>query len=116
MSESRIVAVGPRREGGRGFTVPFASAVPDPPAPGERCQVCHRRRNKERTSTSPEVKRVMASLPPDRAEALAEGLDNLQEYVGLDGASYPRGVLLEYLLVLGAQQREQLRTFVKGDE
>lgn len=86
------------------------------PAPGERCMVCHRRRNKERKATTPEVKRVMAKLPPDRAEALAEGLDNLQEYVGMDGLSYPRGTLLEYLLILGAQHREELRAHFGGEE
>lgn len=88
----------------------------EPPAPGERCMVCHRRRNKERTATTPEVKRVMATLPPERAEALSEGLDNLQEYCGMDGLSYPRGTLLEYLLILGAQHREELRAHFGGGE
>ena len=84
------------------------------PAPGERCQTCHRRVNKKKQSTSPEVKRVMATLPPERAEALAEGLDNLQEYAGIDGESYPRGTLLEYLLALGAIHREELRAYFRG--
>jgi hypothetical protein len=57
----------------------------------------------------------MASLPLERAEALNEGLDVLQEYIGLDPSSYPRGTLLELLMVMGAQQREQLRSHVHGE-
>jgi hypothetical protein len=58
----------------------------------------------------------VAVLPPARAEALVEGLDNLHEYIGLDGFSYPRGTLLEYLLVLGAQHREALRAHFRDEE
>jgi hypothetical protein len=88
--------------------------LPSVPEPGQRCDKCHRRVPKKRESKSPETKRIIAVLPPDRAEALAEGLDNLQEYAGIDGESYPRGVLLEYLLALGAIHREELKAYFRG--
>jgi hypothetical protein len=40
-----------------------------------------------------------------------EGLDSLQAFVGADTTSYPRGTLLELLLLLGGQNREDLRTY-----
>ena len=45
-----------------------------------------------------------------------EAFDALQEVTGVDPYSYPKGVLLEALLVLGGQQREQLRLYFKGRE
>lgn len=86
------------------------------PQPGERCDKCHRRVPKKREKKSPETRRIYAVLPPERAEALAEGLDNLQEYAGIDGHSYPRGMLLEFLLALGAIHREELKAYFRGME
>jgi hypothetical protein len=57
------------------------------------------------------------TLPEERATAVDEALDALQEYVGADAHSYPRGTLIEVLVGLGAQQREQLKAFFEsGDE
>lgn len=84
--------------------------------PGERCPTCHRRVNKPRQASSPNTKKVAAELPAERADALNEGLDNLQEYVGADSKAYPKGSLLEALLGLGAQRREELREWFEGRE
>ena len=81
------------------------------PQPGERCETCHRRVPKKRTSTAPETKRIVATLPPERAEALVEALDWLQEYTGADKTSYPKGALLELLLGLGAAHREEIKDY-----
>jgi len=86
----------------------------EPPAPGERCELCHRRVNKKRTEESPATKRVVITLPADRAEYVEEGFDALQEYTGADPHSYPRGYLLELLLGLGAQHREELKEHING--
>jgi hypothetical protein len=87
------------------------------PSPGTRCPTCHRRVNKPRKEDSPVVKEVRFRGPTDLVEAAEEGLDALQEYVGIDPYSYPRIKLLEALLALGASQREQLRAFFEsGDE
>jgi hypothetical protein len=40
----------------------------------------------------------------------------LQEVTGIDPYSYPRGVLVEALLVLGGQHREELRAHFQGQE
>jgi hypothetical protein len=96
------------------FTFPVVSATVAEllePQPGERCDKCNRRVPKKRRSTSPETKRLYAVLPPDRAEAVTEALDALQAYIGADGESYPRGVVLELLVILGGQQREELRRY-----
>ncbi len=85
-----------------------------PPEPGERCPVCDHRKPKPRTYTSPDTKRIVAALPPDRAEALTGALDALQAYVGADGESYPRGVILELLVIIGGQQREELRRYFEA--
>ena len=85
------------------------------PAPGERCPTCDRRVNKPRKSSSPTTRRVSGgNLPPERAEALNEALDALQAYCGADGKSYPRGTLLEALVLLGGQEREALKEFFVG--
>ena len=82
----------------------------DGPEPGERCPTCNRRKAKPRTADSPtELKRWDALGPSERVEAVREGLDYLQEYVGIDPHSYPHLTLLEGLMALGAQQREELR-------
>ena len=47
---------------------------------------------------------------------MEEGLDALQEIVGADPHSYPKGHLLEALVLLGAQQREELQRYFNGDE
>ncbi len=82
--------------------------------PGTRCPTCDRRVPKPRQSDSPDTKRIVAVLPPDRAEALTEALDALQAYVGADGESYPRGSVLEALVLLGGQSREELREWYAG--
>lgn len=85
--------------------------------PGTRCPVCHRRHNKPRQPTTPEARKVKAgTLPEERATAVDEGLDALQEFVGADGHSYPRGSLVEALVVLGAQQREQLKAYFESTQ
>lgn len=83
--------------------------------PGTRCPLCHRRHNKPRQATTPEARKVKAgTLPEERAAAVDEGLDVLQEYVGADAHSYPRGSLVEALLALGAAEREELRRYFEG--
>ena len=86
-----------------------------PPQPGERCLLCDRRRNKKRSENEPaKTVRVVFTLPADRAEPVEEAIDALQEAVGADPHSYPKGHLLEALLVLGAQQREELAAYFNG--
>ena len=82
-----------------------------PPEPGERCALCDRRVNKPRKTDSPDTRRLVAVLPSERAASAEEGLEHLQAYVGADGSSYPRGTVLELLLVLGGQHREELRRY-----
>ena len=87
------------------------------PEPGERCITCDRRVPKPRQSSSPEVRRLVTVLPTERAASVEEGLENLTAYVGADTTSYPRGTLIELLLLLGGQHREELRAwFTKEDE
>ena len=63
-----------------------------PPAPGERCELCNRRVNKKRSEDEPaKTVRVVFTLPADRAEPVEEGIDALQEIVGADPHSYPKG-------------------------
>lgn len=63
-----------------------------PPQPGERCGLCHRRVNKKRSEDEPaKTVRVVFTLPADRAEPVEEAIDALQEAVGADPHSYPRG-------------------------
>jgi hypothetical protein len=92
----------------------LAAAVP-PPEPGERCPVCNRRRNKPRQDESPETKEMRIKLPTERMEWAEEAFDALQEVVGADPYSYPRGRILEALLVIGGQQREELSVLFEGD-
>ncbi len=55
------------------------------PEPGTRCPTCNHRRNKPRQSASPEARAIRAGkLPHERAEAVEEALDILQELVGGD--------------------------------
>ena len=89
---------------------------PDPPEPGTRCATCNRRRNKPRQDTSPATREMRIKLPSERMANVEEAFDALQEVTGVDPYSYPKGVLLEALLVLGGQQREQLRLYFKGRE
>ena len=72
--------------------------------------------NRTKTKEAPESKEMRLRGPVDVVEAVDEGYDNLQEYVGLDAKGYPRIRLMEYLLVLGAQHREELRKFVSEKE
>ena len=85
-------------------------------APGTRCPTCHRRVNKPRRDDSPTVREVRFRGPSDLVEAVEEGLDALQEFAGIDPYSYPRIRLLEALLALGAQQREEVAGHFRGDE
>lgn len=87
-----------------------------PPEPGERCLLCNRRRNKPRSDESPTTKEIRVRLPVDRMEPVEEAFDALQELTGVDPYSYPKGTLLEALLVLGSQHREELELFFKGDQ
>ena len=86
-----------------------------PPEPGERCLCCNRRLNKPRTDESPATKQIRITLPMDRVEWAEEAFDALQQVVGADPYSYPRGRILEALLVLGGQEREALRAYFNGD-
>lgn len=82
--------------------------------PGTRCDGCGRRIPKPRRNDSPEVKRIVAVLPPERAEVLSQALDILQEVTGYDSASYPRGTLLEAMLVVaGLHHREELIEYAR---
>ena len=85
------------------------------PEPGERCQLCNRRRNKPRQDESPETSEIRVKLPTERKEWAEEAFDILQQVVGADPYSYPRGALLEAMLVLAGQHREQLRSLFNGD-
>lgn len=86
-----------------------------PPQPGERCELCNRRRQKPRQNESPDTKEMRIKLPVERMEAAEEAFDALQEISGIDPYSYPRGVLLEALLLFGAQRREELQAFFQDD-
>lgn len=87
-----------------------------PPEPGERCQLCNRRRNKKVQSDSPDTKQIRITLPADEMESVEEAFDTLQEVVGADPYSYPRGQILKAMLVLAGQQREQLKAYFEGTE
>lgn len=89
------------------YTVVSYKLVP----PGERCPTCDRRIPKPRQTTSPETSTLGVRLPLERADALREALDALEAYCGVDPHSYPRGSLLEALVLLGGQQREELRRY-----
>ena len=93
----------------------IVAPLPLAPEPGERCQVCNRRRNKPRQGDSPTARELRIKLPADRMESVEEALDALQEVTGADPHSYPKGSLLEALLVLGGQHREELRTYFKRE-
>ncbi len=84
------------------------------PEPGTRCPACQRRVNKPRQDDSPTVKEVRFRGPVERVEALQEGLDNLQEFSGIDPYSFPGVTLLESLLALGAIHREELKAYFRG--
>ena len=84
--------------------------------PGTRCPTCNRRVNKPRAEDSPSIREIRIRLPEDRIEAVEEAFDALQEITGVDPYSYPKGTLLEALLLLGAQQREELQAYFKGSE
>ena len=86
------------------------------PEPGTRCPMCQRRVNKPRQSESPDTKEIRLRLPAERAEWAEEAFDALQQVVGADPYSYPRGRIFEALLVLGGQQREQLRELFQESE
>ncbi len=84
--------------------------------PGSRCPTCNRRVNKPRQSESPDTKEIRLRLPAERAEWAEEAFDALQQVVGADPYSYPRGRIFEALLLLGGQQREQLRELFQESE
>lgn len=84
--------------------------------PGTRCPCCNGRKNKPRQNDSPDTKEIRIKLPAERMEWAEEAFDALQQVVGADPYSYPRGALLEAMLVLAGQQREQLRSLFEGTE
>lgn len=86
------------------------------PEPGERCVLCNRRVNKPRQNDSPDTREMRIKLPTERMEWAEEAFDAMQELTGIDPYSYPRGALLEALLVLGGQHREELRAHFEGIE
>lgn len=86
-----------------------------PPEAGERCVTCGRRRNKPRKSASPSTRQIRITLPTDRMESVEEAFDALQEITGIDPYSYPKGTLLEALLLLGGQHREELAQHFRGE-
>jgi hypothetical protein len=83
--------------------------------PGTRCPCCNRRVNKPRQDESPESSEIRVKLPVERKEWAEEAFDILQQVVGADPYSYPRGSLLEAMLVLAGQHREELRILFGGD-
>jgi hypothetical protein len=83
--------------------------------PGTRCPTCNRRVNKPRTEESPSVREIRIRLPEDRIEPVEEAFDALQEITGVDPYSYPKGTLLEALLLLGGQHREELAAHFRGE-
>ena len=83
--------------------------------PGTRCPCCNRRVNKPRKKDSPDTSEIRVKLPVERKEWAAEAFDILQQVVGADPHSYPRGSLLEAMLVLAGQHREELRELFKGE-
>lgn len=87
-----------------------------PPQPGERCSLCNRRVNKPRKDDSPTTREIRIKLPADRMESVEEAFDALQEVTGIDPYSYPKGTLLEALLLLGGQNRESLRAYFEDPE
>jgi len=84
--------------------------------PGTRCPCCDRRVNKPRSEDSPTTREIRIRLPEDRLEPVEEAFDALQEITGVDPYSYPKGTLLEALLLLGGQHREELKAHFTGDE
>lgn len=94
----------------------LSGRVQHAPEPGERCVLCNRRRNKERKTDSPDTKEMRIKLPSERMEWAEEAFDSLQQVTGVDPYSYPRGVLLEALLMLGGRHREEMRAFFTGKD
>jgi hypothetical protein len=95
----------------------WAQVLTEPPEPGERCVVCHRRVNKKRTDNEPAAtKETRIRGPVDLVEDNDEHLEILQEYVGADPHAYPRAQLLSKLLALGARHREELKAYFTGVE
>lgn len=85
--------------------------------PGSRCPTCHRQVYRPRKQTSPEARKIDAGrLPEERAAWVEDNIDALQEYVGADGESYSRGSLLELLVALGAEHREELKDYFERRE
>lgn len=81
--------------------------------PATMCPTCNRRVPKPKQPTSPDTKVVsIGRLPVERQEALADALDALCEYTGATKHSYPKGVILEALVGLGAAHREELRDYL----
>ena len=72
--------------------------------------------NKKRTGESPRTVRVVFTLPADRAEPVEEGLDALQEIVGADPHSYPKGHLLEAARGSGCSATRGVGRYFNGTE
>jgi hypothetical protein len=84
--------------------------------PGTRCPLCHRRMNRTKTREAPETREMRLRGPSEVVEAVEEGFDNLQEYAGVDPYGFPRIRLMEYLLALGAQHREELKAHFEEEK
>lgn len=84
--------------------------------PGAVCPTCDRRVNKPKQQSSPTTKVVsIGRLPVERQEALDNALKALLHYTGATNASYPAGSLLEAMVVLAGQHREELRAYFEGE-
>jgi len=85
--------------------------------PGQVCESCGRRVNKPKLPTSPDTKVVsIGRLPLERQAALADALRALAVYTGAVDHSYPAGSLLEVLVLLGGQQREEIKTYFDREQ
>jgi hypothetical protein len=60
---------------------------------------------------------VQARLPVEDAEKVDAALDALAAYTGADKTKYPKGRMIEALVNLGGQQREELKDWFerRGD-
>ena len=85
--------------------------------PGDVCPSCERRIPHPRQGSTPDTAVLGVRGPKDRKEALHEGLKALSEFTGATKAKYPLCSLLEMLLVLGSQNREELKDWFeeRGD-
>jgi hypothetical protein len=74
----------------------------------ETCPTCQRRLPKPKTETSPTSKAIQARLPYEEAGDVDAALDALIEYCEVKD-KYPKGRMIQALVILGGSQREELR-------